>query len=174
MKYWNTLVFFFYKTAPKKLLWSWVRRRLLRDTLGFRGMFQLDFCLWVSRFELFMIELHTIFVQGIYEKKTCFFCGGGGSWVCRRLLRDTLGFRGDVSARRTSAEETAGKLGSTCQLVHTATKRPPSKTGWCSSQQLVVVNYELQGSVDVVISCNKITGWGGGRFVLIVLMYFFE
>ena len=81
--------------------------------------------------------------------------------MCRGLLRDTLGFRGDVSARRTSAEETAGKLGSTCQLVHTATKRPPSKTGWCSSHQVVVVNYELQGS-DVVISGRKLQGGGEG------------
>ena len=40
-------------------------------------MFQLDFCLWVSRFEHFMIELQTILVQGIYEKKCVFFWGGG-------------------------------------------------------------------------------------------------
>ena len=74
------LLFFFYKTAQKKLLWSWVCRRLLRDTLGFRGMFQLDFCLWVSRFQLFIIELHTILVQGIYEKSV--FFGGEGNPEC--------------------------------------------------------------------------------------------
>ena len=44
-------------------------------------MFQLDFCLWVSRFELFMIELHTILVQGIYEKKRFFFFWGDGGGI---------------------------------------------------------------------------------------------
>ena len=51
-------------------------------------MFRLvDFCLWVFRFKLFMVELHAILFQGIYEKKKIFWGGGGILSVQEALAR---------------------------------------------------------------------------------------
>ena len=84
-KYWNILVFFFFTKPHRKNSCDPECAGGSYEThWDYGGMFQLDFCLWVSRFELFMIELHTILVQGIYEKKRffSFFLGMGGNPEC--------------------------------------------------------------------------------------------
>ena len=88
-KYWNILVFFFFFTKPHR------KNSCDPECAGGSyethwdsgGMFQLDFCLWVSRFQLFIIELHTILVQGIYEKSVFFWDGGGILSVQEALAR---------------------------------------------------------------------------------------